>query len=148
MTYREGQGSRLLVPFADGWPSAVQSPDHPWALSRQSGDTQRISEWGGYHVQWVSAFYLEVVATFWASLMAQTVKNLPAMRETWVRSLGRDDPLEKGMFTHSGVLEASLVGSDLYPENTELCVKKERYCCLCFFLLTFHFSSCYCDPNY
>ena len=32
----------------------------------------------------------------WASLMAQLVKNLPMMRETWVRSLGWDDPLEKG----------------------------------------------------
>ena len=31
--------------------------------------------------------------------MAQTVKNLPAMQETWVRSLGREDPLEKGMTT-------------------------------------------------
>ena len=34
-------------------------------------------------------------------LVAQTVKNLPAMWETWVRSLGREDPLEKGMATHS-----------------------------------------------
>ena len=33
----------------------------------------------------------------WASLVAQTVKNLSAMRETWVRSLGWEDPLEKGM---------------------------------------------------
>ena len=32
----------------------------------------------------------------WASLVAQLVKNLPAMRETWVRSLGWEDPLEKG----------------------------------------------------
>ena len=36
-----------------------------------------------------------------ASLVAQLVKNLPAMRETWVRSLGWEDPLEKGMATHS-----------------------------------------------
>ena len=36
--------------------------------------------------------------------MAQTAKNLPAMQETWVRSLGQDDPLEKGMATHSSVL--------------------------------------------
>ena len=35
------------------------------------------------------------------SLVAQTVKNLPAMRETPVQSLGREDPLEKGMATHS-----------------------------------------------
>ena len=36
--------------------------------------------------------------------MAQLVKNLPAMRETWVRSLGWDDPLEKGMTTHSNTI--------------------------------------------
>ena len=40
----------------------------------------------------------------WASLMAQMVNNLPAMRETWVRSLGLEDPLEEGMATHSSIL--------------------------------------------
>ena len=39
-----------------------------------------------------------------ASLVAQTVKNLPAMQETWVQSLGREDPLEKGMATNSSIL--------------------------------------------
>ena len=39
-----------------------------------------------------------------ASLVAQMVKNLPAMQETWVRFLGRQDPLEKGMATHSSIL--------------------------------------------
>ena len=37
-------------------------------------------------------------------LVAQTVKSLSAMRETWVWSLGQEDPLEKGMATHSGIL--------------------------------------------
>ena len=37
-------------------------------------------------------------------LVAQTVKNLPAMREAWVQSLGWEDPLEKGMVTHSSIL--------------------------------------------
>ena len=36
--------------------------------------------------------------------MAQMVKNLPAMQETWVRSLGQEDPLEKEMATHSSIL--------------------------------------------
>ena len=40
----------------------------------------------------------------WASLMAQLVKNLLAMRETWVRSLGWEDPLKKGTATHSSIL--------------------------------------------
>ena len=39
-----------------------------------------------------------------ASLLAQLVKNLPAMRETWVRSLGWEDPQEEGMATHSSIL--------------------------------------------
>ena len=40
----------------------------------------------------------------WASLVAQLVKNLPAVWETWVQSLGWEDLLEKGMVTHSSVL--------------------------------------------
>ena len=39
----------------------------------------------------------------WTSLVAQTVKRLPAMRETWVRSLGQEDPLEKETATHSSI---------------------------------------------
>ena len=41
----------------------------------------------------------------WASLMSQVVKNLPAMQETWVQSLGWEDPLEKGKATHSSILD-------------------------------------------
>ena len=40
----------------------------------------------------------------WASLVAQMVKNPPAIRETWVQSLGWEDPLEDGMATHSILL--------------------------------------------
>ena len=40
----------------------------------------------------------------WASLVAQTVKNPPAMRETWVQSLGWEDPLEEGMTTLSSIV--------------------------------------------
>ena len=40
----------------------------------------------------------------WASLVVQLVKNPPAMWETWVRSLGWEDPLEKGKATHSSIL--------------------------------------------
>ena len=39
-----------------------------------------------------------------ASLMAQMVKNLPAVQETWVRSLSWEDPLEEGMAVHSSIL--------------------------------------------
>ena len=37
----------------------------------------------------------------WASLVIQMVKNLPAIQETWIQSLGREDLLEEGMATHS-----------------------------------------------
>ena len=40
----------------------------------------------------------------WAFLVAQTVRNLPAMWETWVQSLGWEDPLKEGMATHSSIL--------------------------------------------
>ena len=44
------------------------------------------------------------VRNWWASLVAQTVKNLPAMHETRLQSLGQEDPLEKEMATHSSIL--------------------------------------------
>ena len=44
------------------------------------------------------------VIPFRASLVAQMVKRLPAVQETWVRSLGQEDPLEKEMATHSSNL--------------------------------------------
>ena len=40
----------------------------------------------------------------WASLVTQLVKNLPTMRDTWVLSLGWEDPQEEGMATHSNIL--------------------------------------------
>ena len=40
----------------------------------------------------------------WASTVTHMVKNLPAMQETWVQSLGWEDPLEEGMATHSSIL--------------------------------------------
>ena len=50
---------------------------------------------------------LKVICFFimkWVSLVSQMVKNLPAMWETWVWSLGWEDPLEKGKATHSSIL--------------------------------------------
>ena len=46
----------------------------------------------------------QVCAHLWASLIVQSVKNLPVMQETWVRFLGLEDPLEKEMATHSSIL--------------------------------------------
>ena len=41
------------------------------------------------------------ITAYWASLVAQMVNNLPAMPDTWIRFLNGEDPLEKGMVTHS-----------------------------------------------
>ena len=59
--------------------------DAPQYLIRERGQTQTLNY-------------------FYASLVAQMVKNLPAVQETWVRSLCWEDPLEKGMATHSSIL--------------------------------------------
>ena len=52
----------------------------------------------------VFILYMKWHNVIWASLLTQTVKNLLAIQETWVQSLGREDPLEKGMAaTHSSI---------------------------------------------
>ena len=58
----------------------------------------------------------------WASPMAQLVKNLPAMPETWVQSLGWEDSLEKGKTTHSRILAWRILPT---PEFHGLCIVHE-----------------------
>ena len=54
---------------------------------------------------WLSlSLFPGILLLFRAFLVAQTVKGLPAMRETWVQSLGQEDPLEKEMATHCSIL--------------------------------------------
>ena len=65
-----------------------------------TGDTGSIPELGRCPEEGIG--YTNLYS--WVSLVAQTVKNLPAMRETWVRSLGWEDSLEKEMATHSSIL--------------------------------------------
>ena len=48
--------------------------------------------------------HLTIVQAEMSVCSSSVVKNLPAMWETWVRSLGQEDPLEKGMATHSSIL--------------------------------------------
>ena len=65
----------------------------------QEVDTQK------YTVLWTQVCPFDISYTHnQASLLAQMVKNLPAMWETWVLSLGWEDPLEEGMATHSSIL--------------------------------------------
>ena len=51
-----------------------------------------------------ASFHLPYPRGVGASLTAQLIQNLPAMQETWVQSLGREDPLEKEMAAHSSIL--------------------------------------------
>ena len=55
----------------------------------------------------LSTGYTMVSVTVKASLVAQMVRNLPAMQEIWVQSLGWEDPLEEGMTTHASILSWS-----------------------------------------
>ena len=65
----------------------------------------RLQSMGSQRVGHDSATSLILLQDFWGtSLVAQMVKRLPAMRETWVQSLGQEDPLKKEMATHSSTL--------------------------------------------
>ena len=55
----------------------------------------------------------------WASLVAQLEKNLPVMQETWVRSLGWEDPLKKGKATHSSILAWRIPWNRKKSDTTE-----------------------------
>ena len=70
-----------------------ESACNPGDLGSIPGSERSTGEGIGYPLQYS-----------WASLVAQLVKNLPAIQETWVRSLGWEDVLEKGKATHSSIL--------------------------------------------
>ena len=91
--------------FSNCIPGWLLFPELPWSSAGKEsaysvGDPDLIPESGkspregiGYSLQYS-----------WTSQVAQTVKNLPAVWESWGQSLGWEDPLEKGMATHSGIL--------------------------------------------
>ena len=62
------------------------------------------SPWGHKESDTTEELTLSLSNTNWASLVTQMVKSQPAMREAWVRSLGQEDPLEKGMTIHTSIL--------------------------------------------
>ena len=87
---------KASLPSIPGFPGSSVGKESAW----NAGDPGLIPGLGrspgegiGYPLQYS-----------WASLVAQLVKNSPAMRETWVQSLGWEDPLEKGKATHSSIL--------------------------------------------
>ena len=87
----------------------------PW--TRKEWDTalwlnNNVGQWkieilmGNPETVWPHLIFPKIksMSTYQASLVAQLVKNPPAMQETWVQSLGWEDPLEKGKATHSSIL--------------------------------------------
>jgi len=61
-----------------------------------------FSQISGKDVEYLCNFYT-ILTSSWASLVAQMIKNLPAMQETWLQCLGQEDPLEERMGTHSSI---------------------------------------------
>ena len=61
---------------------------------------------------WFFSSYHLTVPPSWASLVAQVVRNLPAMKETQIRPVGWEDPIEKGMATHSSILAWEIIWTE------------------------------------
>ena len=89
-------------------------------------------------MQTKSHFLVAQYIVFWASLMAQTVKNPPAKQETWVQSLGWKDPLKKGRTTHSSILAWRISWTEEPDRLQSIGSQRVRYNCVTF-TLTFTF---------
>ena len=89
------------LPFPSPWlrtaSSLLNIDTDPYAGAGGSEATQARAPWDSF-------FLLKVTHWIRASLVAQLVKNLPAVQETWVLSLDWEDPLEKGKAPHSSIL--------------------------------------------
>ena len=73
----------------------------------------------GLNICWVNIRVVEpCVLGKWASLVAQSLKNLPAVQETQVRSLGWEDPLEKEMATYSSILAWRIMGGESHGHRS------------------------------
>ena len=85
-------------------PWGLKELDKIEKLTTQNSHSIKI-EWLSLHAVIHTKMHFSVYShESWTSLVVQMVKNLPAMQEAWVRSLGWDDPLKKGMAIHSSIL--------------------------------------------
>ena len=80
-----------------------------------------------YVVLLVCFFFIIIIVLYLASLVAQTVKRLPVMWETWVRSLGQEDPLEKEIATHSGTLAWKIPWTEEPGRLQSMALQKVRH---------------------
>ena len=93
---------------------------------------------------WVTLFFCAMSCFVGTSVVAQMVKNLPAMQETHVQSLGWEDPLEKGMTPHSGTLAWRIPRTEEPGGLQSMGSQRVRHDwvtkhCTCFLVFTFSF---------
>ena len=97
--------SNLLELLVCSYPSQPIQPYHPLLPSRRRCLRQSlICQSPRWEIIVLGSTLSTSHTAYKASLVAQMVKNLPAMRETWFQSLGWEDPLEEGMAIHSSIL--------------------------------------------
>ena len=98
------QDGRVMVERSDGMWSTGEGNGKPLQYSCLENPMNRGTWWATVNGVAKSQTRLSDFTFTFASLVAQRVKHLPTMRETWVQSLGGEDPLEKGKATHSSIL--------------------------------------------
>ena len=101
---RERERERERDPFSGSFPCNKTLAILKWVFSLCSSCEANPSHFDPLNYMYLVIRLCWFHWFYWTSLVAQTVKNTPAMRETWIRSLGWEDPLEKGKATHSSIL--------------------------------------------
>ena len=102
LAHEENVRQKECLHVLNRWPLSVVPPTQ----TSSTLETPIPAGWGAVSERQTSPPYVQVEFQSYtrASLVAQTVKNLPTTRETWLQSLGWENPLEKGMATHSSIL--------------------------------------------
>ena len=98
----DSQKQSIFAPAPFSEPSCVKTPgsNHSQARKTRLVKVTKEKETRTVMIYHILSLYWQI----WASLIAQSVKNPPAVQETWVQSLGWEDPLEKEMATHSSII--------------------------------------------
>ena len=100
--YKMQYNSALNRMITDTFNNTADSQKHD--DEQKMPDTTFLGAWIPKSNCWQVWFPLRSLSYAWASLVAQLVKNLPSVQETWVQSLGWEDPLKKATTTHSNIL--------------------------------------------
>ena len=99
--------SQSVNNFLSKTSGCTKSPSFPNSTVLHLFTLARSAHFLPWNIFWLLCFHSTFMPSFWyqwASLVTQMVKNLPAVEETWVQSLSWQDPLQKGMATHSSIL--------------------------------------------